>query len=262
MLLAAELFCTDGKPCLTQARTPTSPFLPCPQLSACEGVLPRISSIRPLVLHAGNLTTSSSDTANAADPAAAGGPGTDAAGSDPPCQQRPGGELVMVRGSALLGEQCRLLVRSGGSYPLVEILASSGPLGAPRRAAVTAGTAGTAGVSSVFAQDEEWLEIRWVMGLRLLRCQPGFGLETVMAPMTRWLVRCASPQCHIALLFDTTGLTRHPAPCPSLAGCPRCARASTQLRRRCGGSSVCVGCGWGVKVRVEGGTGNPADRLP
>lgn len=124
-------------------------------------MLPRISSIRPLVLHAGNPTTSSG-TVTTADPAAAGGPGTDAAGSDSACQQRLSGERILVRGSALLGEQCRLLVRSGGTYPLVEILATSGPLGAPRRAAVTAGTAGTAGVSSVFAQEDEWLEIRWV----------------------------------------------------------------------------------------------------
>ncbi len=133
-------------------------FPPRLQLSACEGVLPRISSIHPLVLLASSAANSSSNPSSssshgehpgnagpaAAEPAAAG-------------QQAAGGERILVRGSALLGEQCRLLVRSGGAYPLVEILASSGPLGVPRRAAGTAGTAGTAGV---FAREDEWLEIR------------------------------------------------------------------------------------------------------
>ncbi|PRW21027.1 ligase [Chlorella sorokiniana] len=121
------------------------------KLSACEGVLPRISSIRPLVLRASSSSGAIDKCPDAANP------------EDAACQQAiagqqsSSGERILVRGSTLLGEHCRLLVRSGGTYPLVEILATSGPLGAPRRAMTTAGTAGG---SSVFAQEDEWLEIR------------------------------------------------------------------------------------------------------
>ena len=129
------------------------------QLSACEGVLPRITSIRPLVLRASGSRSNPTDGEECPTGAAApsDSAGTHAACQHPGGQQHPSGEHILVRGSALLGEHCRLLVRSGGTYPLVEILATSGPLGTPCR---TATTAGIAGGSSVFAQEDEWLEIR------------------------------------------------------------------------------------------------------
>lgn len=123
--------------------------------------MPRITSIRPLVLRASGSCSNPTNGEECPTASGAAAPsdsaGTDAACQHPGGQQRPSSEHILVRGSALLGEHCRLLVRSGGTYPLVEILATSGPLGAPRRAATTAGVAGG---SSVFAQEDEWLEIR------------------------------------------------------------------------------------------------------
>lgn len=101
----------------------------CLQLSACTGVLPHIASLSPIALHTGAAAACPSGY-----PAVARG-------------------SVLVRGSCLSG----LLVRSAGRYPLVEVLASSAPLGAT--APVPASSGGSS-ARQVFAQAQEWVEMR------------------------------------------------------------------------------------------------------
>lgn len=76
----------------------------------------------------------------------------------------------MVRGRSLLGPHQRLLVRSGGRFPLVEVLATSGPSAAAASTADTAHQEPAAAVArtkdatfggGLQGPQEEWLEMRY-----------------------------------------------------------------------------------------------------
>ncbi|KAI3430831.1 hypothetical protein D9Q98_009242 [Chlorella vulgaris] len=122
-------------------------------LASCQGVIPSITSVSPIAIHTGQQLES----------------GTSAGIRNSSSSCRVSRARVMVRGRSLLGPHQRLLVRSGGRFPLVEVLATSGPSAAAASTADTAHQEPAAAVArtkdatfggGLQGPQEEWLEMR------------------------------------------------------------------------------------------------------